>query len=417
MKEKINFGKESFSIKLDFSWSDSIKGDTLTTNNINFEYFSVLYNLGVLYHLMGRFIANSNPSDDNKLKEGINYFKYSAWVFDHIKQESGTSLTSKETQTDLSMNFLSYLSFVSLAQAQALLLTFAEKKEMALELQAQLSKGVADLYSSALNLANESLKKIIDEPSKKFLNFKKCYFCGIACIKMKEHYSQVFNTTGEGYGKQIAYLTNALEYFNSASKDINRSAGVTELEILAFNDKKSDIEFQLNEMIEKNRRIYHEVVPDNKFLGKIEKNIKVNPTQIADNLNNFAPYKALDHLIPKEIKLMITNYKNQMMEYISEHLEKLENDAKISTFLADLNLPLILETSVSTQDISDYLWNKINEVQQKGGVLFLTGQINDLQRRSEEIENKIKEVEMKLYVKIYLILINIFTNITIHFKL
>lgn len=91
---------------------------------------------------------------------------------------------------------------------------------MSLQLRAQLAKGIYDLYTSAYNLTTDSLKKLIDEPTRIFLNNRKYYYSALSFIKMKESLVEQFQKTGEGYGKQIAYLSLACDSLNLASKDI-----------------------------------------------------------------------------------------------------------------------------------------------------------------------------------------------------
>lgn len=98
----------------------------------------------------------------------------------------------------------------------------AELKGMALELRAQLAKGVFELYSSAYNLASDTLKKLIDENTKIYINNRRYYYSARAFVYTKDSINEVFQKTGEGYGKQIAYLGLACDCLNVASKDIVR---------------------------------------------------------------------------------------------------------------------------------------------------------------------------------------------------
>jgi hypothetical protein len=107
-----------------------------------------------------------------------------------------------------------------LAQAQCFLLTVAEKKKSSLELQAQLSKGIFDLYTSAYQLANESLKKILSDETRLFLNNRRFWYVAKSFIKMKDSTLEDFGKTGEGYGKAISYLGLACDSLNNGYKDI-----------------------------------------------------------------------------------------------------------------------------------------------------------------------------------------------------
>ncbi len=107
-----------------------------------------------------------------------------------------------------------------MAAGHIYLLAVADKKNSSFELRAQLAKGIFELYTSACNLINDSLKKIIDESVKIYLNNKRYYYLAIACIKMKDNANEGFQKTGEGYGIMIAYLGLACQAINQGYKDI-----------------------------------------------------------------------------------------------------------------------------------------------------------------------------------------------------
>jgi hypothetical protein len=107
IKSKMNFGKDDFSIKVDFAWRDVIKNDFWYSNNVNFEYYSSLFNLAIAYSCLGSSILSSD--DEVKLKEGIKYFQFSSWLFDNIKNELPSLIPAKETPTDMTQNFLTYV--------------------------------------------------------------------------------------------------------------------------------------------------------------------------------------------------------------------------------------------------------------------------------------------------------------------
>lgn len=107
IKSKMNFGKDEFSIKVEFSWRDVLKNDYWTSYNINYEYFNCMFNLAVASFNLGMSIPLTD--EDIKLKESIKVFQQAAWLFDNIKNELPTYLSQKETPCDLSANYLSYV--------------------------------------------------------------------------------------------------------------------------------------------------------------------------------------------------------------------------------------------------------------------------------------------------------------------
>jgi hypothetical protein len=107
IKSKMNFGKDDFSIKVEFAWKDVIKNDFWYSSNVNHEFYSGLYNLAVAYYSLAASISQAD--EDTKLKEGIKYFQYSSWIFDNIKNELPTLIPAKETPPDMTQNFLTYV--------------------------------------------------------------------------------------------------------------------------------------------------------------------------------------------------------------------------------------------------------------------------------------------------------------------
>lgn len=151
-------------------------------------------------------------------------------------------------------------------------------------------------------------------------------------------------------------------------------------------------------MLDKNSRIYYQAVPDLATLPKLEKKIMVNPQAPPDNLQAMLEGNnaILDALVPKEVKGMIETYKRNMMDYISENLNNYQNESEIMNFLTELNLPYSLETVLSQNEISESLWRKISEVQQKGGSMFMMNNITNLEKKGEEISRRINDMMLIL---------------------
>jgi len=267
---------------------------------------------------------------------------------------------------------------------------------MDLELRAQLCMGVYELYNSALNLANDSLKKQVSDITKSLLNFKKNFFTAQAFLKMKDHCEVDFKKTGNNYGKQITYVSMAIAALTNALKENGKFTGA---ELDTAKQLKPQLESLVTEMTRKNNSIYYDAIPQIGNMPKIEKIIRVNPVSSMEDLQKPRPgdKNILDDLVPKGVKVMVESYKMQINEYICENLDKYENDVKIMNFLQELNLPYSLDSALSSE-ISDALWKRISEVQQKGGSLFLTNQISSLNGRSDEVATKLADLEMVLFV-------------------
>lgn len=269
----------------------------------------------------------------------------------------------------------------------------AEKKGMDLELRAQLCMGVYDLFNSALNLANDSLKKRISEVTRSLLNFKRMFSSANSFLKMKDACEVTFKKTGEQYGKQITYITMAMASLAAASKEFQKLSGP---EVEKAKSLHSTLPSIKEEMIKKNNSLYYDHIPEMSSIPKIEKIVRVNPVSIMEDLNKNNEKNVFADLIPKEARNLIEKYKMQMSDYISNGLDKQENDVKISEFLKDENLPYNLDSTMGSE-ISDGLWKRISEVQQKGGSLFLTNQISNVASRAEEVNRRLQDLEVILF--------------------
>lgn len=215
---------------------------------------------------------------------------------------------------------------------------------------------------------------------------------------MKDFCDISFKKTGEHYGKQITYVKMSIASLANALKETGKISGA-EFEKAAT--LRTDLEKQHAEMIRKNNSMYYDPVPDMGSIPKIEKIVRVNPTSSMEDLTKAKDARnALDDLVPKEAKVMVESYKKQLNEIISESLDKQENDVKIACFLKELNLPYALDSAISSE-VSDALWKRISEVQQKGGSLFLTNQISSLSGRTEEVARRLSDLEVVLFVSFF----------------
>ena len=107
LKNKINFGKDSYSLKIDFTWKDTLTEEKNVSNSIHFEYYSVFFNLALINFEMGKYLYFSD--DELKLKEAVKLFQTAAWSADRIKEEFQLYVQANNIQPDLSMNYMSYV--------------------------------------------------------------------------------------------------------------------------------------------------------------------------------------------------------------------------------------------------------------------------------------------------------------------
>ena len=165
-----------------------------------------------------------------------------------------------------------------------------------------------------------------------------------------------------------------------------------------FESFKTSLEKLGQEMMEKNDRIYLSTIPEMAVLPKPEKKIMVSQQNIPDNLNSLleSANTSLDALVPKEVKRMIESYKKNMNEFIVENLNKYELESEIDAYLAKLQLPHSLECVFSQAEISEYLWKKISDIQQKGGSMFLDNHLSNLEKKNEELVKRTNDISIAI---------------------
>ena len=101
IKSKMIFGESQHGFNIEFSWEDTITGDSFISNNINFEYYNILFNLASLFFNSGYKKSTSPNIDKNLRKESIRDFKYSLYLFNIIGNEAINYIPQNELPNDL----------------------------------------------------------------------------------------------------------------------------------------------------------------------------------------------------------------------------------------------------------------------------------------------------------------------------
>ena len=386
LKTKMSFGKDKFAIHLEWTWRDTLKNSNWSSFNISFEIYNVLYDLAITYYNIGRVEAAEAGDDDAKLKEAIKAYQYAAGFFDKIKNEAPLSIQDKELPNDLKPNYMTYCSCICIAKAQLLLIKVAEKKKTSAGLLAQLCKGVEDMYKNAQLIAKEKpLCKVLGDQYLYVINNRVNYSQAYTYSKLRDAAIADFEKKGDGYGVCITYQGAIVQCLLNNEKELKKIKVPMAKDALVYEKEK-----QLGgEMFEKNERIYRNPCPDLANLPKCQQKIMANAAMPPEFKNDVEDARDLDALIPKEVKMMISQYKMKMMDFISQNLNNYETEDTILQFLNSLGLPANLETVLSSASISDSLWRGIAEVQAKGGAMYLQNMMQALQRMPGEIKNRI----------------------------
>lgn len=405
LRKKMTFGKEKYSCKIDFNWTDTVKNATCKSVLIEFEICNSMYNLATLYYYEALNLS-SNPSATKEIrKDAITHFKYALYLFDWAKEEA-KKIPPKEMPVDLSEAYLNYC--ITLCEIYGQLEIYKISKETnpkEFSLHSKLLLEVSDLFKRGAGIcASFQIKKSINEQVTYFQN-RSIYYKAKMLLDLKDAAKKKFDETGLGYG-EVCYIQNlALNEFLECQKTIKKCGKMLKVE--AFDAELKKASEDKKEVDDLNHRIYHQALPRPEEIKIERKNmmkkalpeelyIEENEPKAKDDEKLFCP--DLDNLAPKEVKDMLGRYKPQINELMSSNLDKNENEASISNFIQELNLPKKLtkkddnEDEEDTRELPQELWEKIEKVQQIGGINGLHNIMQGIMGKSNYLINKLENL-------------------------
>ena len=386
IKQKMTFGKESYSCKIEFTWNDTLKGSTWHSYSIWFELYNCLFNLAVSYYSLGMSVGKA-ATDKNGHKEASKYFKNANYIFNVIKEEAITKIPEKELPYDLFPGHMDYC--MSLCEIKGQLEIYNIAKETSpkeFSLHSKLALGLSTLYGKARSLCDgPQTRKGTNDYIIAFLENRVHYYKGVACKDLRDGSKKKFDETGQGYGEIVFFqgaLVMALLDCQKNIKKCGKLANVEDFEKNLEEEKKAG-----QEMLDLNQRIYHQLVPKEDEVVFEQKNLMgmslpedLYIRENAEKLKNDEKLYCsdLELLVPKEVKTMINAYQNKMNEFISKNLDQYENEGTINNFVQNLFLPKKITQRPEEMNENDppsefppQLWAKIERVQQMGGTMGL----------------------------------------------
>lgn len=109
IRTKIFFGNDKYSVKIEFSWKDTLKNSFVSSYNISFEYNCILFNLAICNNFIAKLV-NPDQDEELKLKEAIKMLEISAGIIDKIKRELQLDMFEKEIPNDLSSIYSTFVN-------------------------------------------------------------------------------------------------------------------------------------------------------------------------------------------------------------------------------------------------------------------------------------------------------------------
>ena len=412
IKQKMTFGKESYSCKIEFTWTDTIKGSKYSSYNIFFEIYNSLFNLATCYYNLATQLGK-NATEKIGHKEACKYYRQAMYLYDVIKEEANLKIIEKELPLDLFPPHLDYCKILCEIQGQLEIYYIAtETSKKDFTLRAKLLNVVSELYANAKVLSEgPQTKKGTKDELEYFLINRSEYYKAMMYKELREESRKKFDDVGEGYGEMIFYQGRNVASLLECQKTIKKCG-----KLINADEFENMLKAEQNEganMLDLNERIYHQRIPQEEEIVLEKKNmmnmvlpeglyIRENSEKLKNDEKAYC--SDLDLLVPKQVKSMIENYKNKMNELISKNLDLYENDLTIQKFVKELYLPRKLTIRPGEEDLTlppveipIQLWQKLEQVKSLGGPRHLANIMQGIMNKSNflinELENLLRSLE------------------------
>ena len=411
VKQKMTFGKESFSCKIEFIWTDTIKGSKWDSYNIYFEIYNAMFNLAICYYNLGSQTARA-ATEKNGHKEANKYFQHAMYLFDVIKEEAVTKIPEKEIPLDLFPAHLDYCKMICDIQGQIEIYAITKESVKDFSIHSKIANSIADSYAKSRNLADgPQTKKGTKDEFLQFLTNRSMYYKALSCRDMRDKAKQKFDSTGQGYGEMLFYQGLFVQNLLECQKNIKKCGNLVDQE--GFVKMLEEEQTEGSNMLDLNNRIYHQLVPKieevvfekrNMMGMKLPDDLYIRENSLKIKSNEKIYCSDLELLVPKQVKEMINAYKTKMNDFITQNLDLYENEQTIQRFVQNLFLPRKLTAKPGEEDPSappsefpPQLWQKIEQVQQLGGTECLNRIMQGIMNKSNylinELENLLKSLE------------------------
>lgn len=379
------------------TWFDAFRhSNRVQEYDIAFERLSVLFDIAALYSRHATQVKGSAPSSGGSdasssaasvsLKESCRLFQLSSGLFEHLSRspEVVAGSLGNGASIDLDPKALSMLSTLMLAQAQACFFEAATATASP-KLVAKLAMGTALLFRDAHARCekNAKLMHVLSKPDC-YQWHAHCLFQSL-CYQAAAHYWHAKGCLSEDeYGLEIAHLERARWLLQQA-----RAKEGTLLRNLLENRSRleSAIVARLAAANKDNETIYYSAVP--KQVSDPESVQTVKPLPL-DSLTAAGGPLAIDpakddpfvHLVSPYLRAQVDQLRAKAGELQAGLTKRVaEAEAKSKTSLEQLGLPASLDAMATeggkAQGVPEDVWQKISEIQYKGGL----AQLADLNTR------------------------------------
>ena len=388
---------------LEFLWTDTITGNSYVSHNANFEYYNVLFNIASLYFHLGYQKSIGTNIDKNLRKEIVKDYKKAMYLFTLIKNEAVNKIDSAELPYDLFPAHCEYCITMCEIYGQIEIVKIAEETSPnEFNLRGKLLMGLCQKYYRAFELSNSDPTNKGGSPEfRNYLSNRSFYYKSLVYKKFAEINTKKFDDTGLGYGEAFVYQDLSVQCLIECQKTINLMGKLVDVD--QFNGIFNQEVKLRDKMKDLNTRIYHQFTPDPKTI-QLETKIMMAPLPvdelyIGDKKDKIKEDKNiycedLYLLTPHEIKPMLEEYKVKMNQFLTEYLNKYENENTINNFIGNLHLDAKIikkPNEKNSEKIFEYeeTWGKIMQIQNLGGSVFLSKSMKNILNKSTELEKNL----------------------------
>nr|XP_024219620.1 programmed cell death 6-interacting protein isoform X1 [Halyomorpha halys] len=368
-------------IQIPFKWKDAFnKGGlfggriSLTISSLAYEKVCVLFNIAALQSAIA---ASQSLEQDEGLKLAAKLLQQASGIFAYLKNNVISAIQVEPTP-DLNPETLGALSLLLLAQAQEVFVHKAIYDCMKEGITAKLCSQCNEYYAEALSaIQRESVRQFWDREWVPLVAGKQSSFAGLA------HYFQsIVCKQSKEVGEEIARLQKAVELLKAGQ---TRSGRPT-----LFQDYVNKAERALVEAHKDNDFIYHERIPDPKFLAPIPRAALAKQMPLPQHLSH--SFKDLfQDLVPMPVHQAVAAYEVRKSELVNREINELRKATQLlNGVLSSLNLPAALEET-SGETVPQSLAEKAQAVMDLGGIRKLQSMISELPvllQRNTEILNE-----------------------------
>ena len=398
---------------LEFLWTDTITGTSFVSHDVNFEYYNVLFNIASLYFHLGYQKSMDKNINKDLRKEIVKDYKKSMYLFSLIRDEAINKISQLELPLDLTPACCEYCITICEIYGQIEIVRIAEETNPnEFNLRSKLLTGLSELYLKAYQLSNSDPVSRGGTPEfRNYLNNRSFYYKSLVYKKFAQINTKKFDDTGLGYGEAYVYQDLSVQCLNECHKTINNMGKLVDVD--SFNSYYIQETQLRDKMKDLQTRIYHQFTPnpntikfeskimmapipvDELYIGEKKDKIKDDPKAYCEDLYL---------LTPNEIKPMLEEYKQKMNKFITDYLRKYENENTVNNFINNLHLAakFIKRPNDNNKGIIlkyNETWEKLMQVQNIGGAVFLSKSMNNILNKSNELEKKLNALLQELQLE------------------